>query len=200
MNRRLFLRTGSLAGLTLTTAGLTALDNTKSLKDSATNQQGRFELEEITIDELQQKMKSGQTSSVTITQLYLNRIALIDKAGPTINAVIEINKDALAIAAAMDKERKAGKIRGPLHGIPVLIKDNINTGDKMMTTAGALAMTGNIAAKDAFIIEQLRAVEAPVAGAAGVAKPNALTLQTAILQVQVLARALLPQPAFVPLQ
>jgi amidase len=164
MNRRLFLRTGSLAGLTLTTAGLTALDNTKSLKDSATNQQGRFELEEITIDELQQKMKSGQTSSVTITQLYLNRIALIDKAGPTINAVIEINKDALAIAAAMDKERKAGKIRGPLHGIPVLIKDNINTGDKMMTTAGALAMTGNIAAKDAFIVEQLRAAGAVVLG------------------------------------
>ena len=164
MNRRLFLRTGSLAGLTLTTAGLTALDNTKSLKDSATNQQGRFELEEITIDELQQKMKSGQTSSVTITQLYLNRIALIDKAGPTINAVIEINKDALAIAAAMDKERKAGKIRGPLHGIPVLIKDNINTGDKMMTTAGALAMTGNIAAKDAFIVEQLRAAGAVLLG------------------------------------
>ena len=92
MNRRLFLRTGSLAGLTLTTTGLTALGNTKSLKDSAINQwQDRIELEEITIDELQQKMKSGHTSSVTITQLYLNRIALIDKAGPTINAVIEIN-------------------------------------------------------------------------------------------------------------
>lgn len=165
MNRRLFLRTGSLAGLTLTTTGLTALGNTKSLKDSAINQwQDRIELEEITIDELQQKMKSGHTSSVTITQLYLNRIALIDKAGPTINAVIEINKDALAIAATMDKERKAGKIRGPLHGIPVLIKDNINTGDKMMTTAGALALKGNIAAKDAFIIEQLRASGAVLLG------------------------------------
>ncbi len=165
MNRRLFLRTGSLAGLTLTTTGLTALGNTKSLKDSAINQwQDRIELEEITIDELQQKMKSGHTSSVTITQLYLNRIALIDKAGPTINAVIEINKDALAIAATMDKERKAGKIRGPLHGIPVLIKDNINTGDKMMTTAGALALKGNIAAKDAFIIEQLRASAAVLLG------------------------------------
>ena len=165
MNRILFLRTGSLAGLTLTTTGLTALGNTKSLKDSAINQwQDRIELEEITIDELQQKMKSGHTSSVTITQLYLNRIALIDKAGPTINAVIEINKDALAIAATMDKERKAGKIRGPLHGIPVLIKDNINTGDKMMTTAGALALKGNIAAKDAFIIEQLRASGAVLLG------------------------------------
>ena len=165
MNRRLFLRTGSLAGLTLTTTGLTALGNTKSLKDSAINQwQDRIELEEITIDELQQKMKSGHTSSVTITQLYLNRIALIDKAGPTINAVIEINKDALAIAATMDKERKAGKIRGPLHGIPVLIKDNINTGDKMMTTAGALALKGNIAPKDAFIIEQLRASGAVLLG------------------------------------
>ena len=165
MNRRLFLRTGSLAGLTLTTTGLTALGNTKSLKDIAINQwQDRIELEEITIDELQQKMKSGHTSSVTITQLYLNRIALIDKAGPTINAVIEINKDALAIAATMDKERKAGKIRGPLHGIPVLIKDNINTGDKMMTTAGALALKGNIAAKDAFIIEQLRASGAVLLG------------------------------------
>ncbi|MDB5277763.1 MAG: amidase, partial [Ferruginibacter sp.] len=162
MNRRLFLRSGSLAGLTLTTTGLTALEN--PLPTGNTAPLDNFELDEATISELQDKMKTGQTSSVAITQLYLKRIALIDKAGPAINSVIEINKDALTIAAAMDKERKSGKIRGPLHGIPVLIKDNINTGDKMMTTAGAMAMQGNIAARDAFIVTQLRKAGAVLLG------------------------------------
>jgi amidase len=162
MNRRLFLRSGSLASLTLTTGGLTALENPLPTGKAAPGD--HFELDEITINELQDKMKTGQTTSVAVTQLYLKRIALIDKAGPSINSVIEINKDALSIAAAMDKERKAGKIRGPLHGIPVLIKDNINTGDKMMTTAGALALQGNIAAKDAFIVTQLRKAGAVLLG------------------------------------
>ena len=125
---------------------------------------GQFELDEITIDELQKKMQSGEHTSRSITQLYLNRIDAIDKKGPAINAVIEINPDALAIADSMDKERKAGKVRGPLHGIPVLIKDNIDTGDAMMTTAGALALVGNKASKDAFIITQLRAAGAVLLG------------------------------------
>ena len=165
MDRRLFLRSGSLAGLTLTTTGLTAFGNAASNKDNEAQQlQDSFELEEITIDALQQKMQSGRTTSVAITKMYLNRIAQMDKAGPKLNAVIELNSSALAIAAAMDKERKSGKIRGPLHGIPVLIKDNINTGDAMMTTAGALALQGNIAAADAFIIEKLRAAGAVLLG------------------------------------
>jgi len=109
-------------------------------------------------------MKSGVYTSRSITQLYLDRIEKIDRSGPHINAIIELNPDALAIADAMDAERKAGKIRGPLHGIPVLIKDNINTADKMQTTAGSLALVGNIAKKDAFIIARLREAGAVLLG------------------------------------
>ena len=87
-------------------------------------------------------MQQGVYTSRSITELYLKRIEQIDKAGPGLHAVIEVNPDALAIADQMDKERKAGTVRGPMHGIPVLVKDNIDTGDKMMTTAGSLALVG----------------------------------------------------------
>jgi amidase len=88
--------------------------------------------------------------------MYLKRIDAIDKNGPALNSVIEVNPDAISIAENMDNERKNGKIRGPLHGIPVLVKDNIDTGDKMMTTAGSLALQGHKATNDAFIIKRLR--------------------------------------------
>ena len=113
---------------------------------------------------LQQYMQSGKYTSRKIAEIYLKRIATIDKNGPKLNAIIELNPDALSIADAMDAERKAGKVRGLMHGIPVLIKDNINTGDKMMTTAGASALEGNHAAKDAFIIQQLRNAGAVLLG------------------------------------
>lgn len=165
MNRRFFLRSGSVASLGLSTSGLNLFNNSADTRDFKTNEvEDNFDLNEITIEELQQKMQSGQTTAVAITNLYLKRIATIDKAGPKLNSVIEINKDAVNIALSLDKERKGGKIRGPLHGIPVLIKDNINTGDGMMTTAGALAMQGNIASADAFIIERLRAAGAVLLG------------------------------------
>lgn len=161
MNRRNFLKNGSLTTLSLTAIAASCNDATKSddkTESSANASQTKddFELNEITIDELQQKMKDGTYTSRKITELYLQRIEAIDKKGPAINAVIELNPDALSIADAMDAERKAGKVRGPMHGIPVLIKDNIDSGDKMMTTAGSLALEGHIAAKDAFIIKQLR--------------------------------------------
>lgn len=123
-----------------------------------------FELNEITIDSMQEKFASGKYSSEQVTNLYLKRIEAIDKNGPSLHAVIEINPDAISISQAMDAERKAGKIRGPLHGIPVLIKDNIDTADKMQTTAGALAMVGNIAAQDAFIVKKLREAGAVLLG------------------------------------
>ncbi len=165
MDRRIFLRSGSLAGITLTTTGLAAFSKIPGKKEVFDNQlPNNPDLEEVTIGELQQKMESGQTTAVALTKMYLSRIAAIDKAGPTLNSVIEINKDAVTIAAAMDTERKAGKLRGPLHGIPILIKDNIDTGDGMMTTAGALAMKGNFASADAFIITQLRAAGAVLLG------------------------------------
>lgn len=156
------MKSGSAAGIAATSLGLASCQQTGKKKSNTEESipTGRFtdefELNEITIDELQQKMKSGAYTSRSVTELYLKRIENIDKKNQRLNAVIEINPDALAIADAMDKERKAGKIRGPLHGIPVLIKDNIDTGDKMMTTAGSLALDGHKAAKDAFIIQQLR--------------------------------------------
>lgn len=162
MNRRNFLKRGSLAGLSLApVAGFAAVEQVKDREPGGNED---FTLEEITIDELQKGMRSGKYTSKAITQFYLQRIASIDKNGPAINAVIEINPDALLIAGQMDKERKAGKVRGPLHGIPVLIKDNIDTADKMMTTAGALALVGNRASKDAFVAKQLRDAGAVIIG------------------------------------
>jgi amidase len=123
-----------------------------------------FELNEENILSLQEKMAASKLSAEQITKLYLQRIEAIDKKGPLLNCVIEINPDALSTAKMMDEERKAGKIRGPLHGIPVLIKDNINTADKMQTTAGALAMQGHIAATDAFVARRLREAGAIILG------------------------------------
>lgn len=166
MNRRKFIKNGSIAGF-----GLPVIIATASQVASGRTNNGDAEifkkdvdLNEVTIDELQQKMQSGDMTSKSITQWYSKRIEDIDKAGPKINSVIEINPDAVAIASTMDAERKAGKVRGPMHGIPVLIKDNIDTGDKMMTTAGSLALVGNKAGKDAFIIKPLRNAGAVILG------------------------------------
>ena len=123
-----------------------------------------FSLNETTIDQLQQKMQSGELTAKSIAEMYLQRIEAIDKNGPKLNSVIEINPEAVAIAEALDQERKEDKIRGPLHGIPVLIKDNIDTGDQMMTTAGSLALLGHKAEKDAFIVEELRKAGAVLLG------------------------------------
>ena len=170
MNRRNFIRNSSAAGLAATTLAAAACNTPATADKKATDTANTgtnyndFPLLEVSIDELQQKMKSGEYTARSITELYLKRIDTLDKNGPKINAVIELNPDALAIADAMDAERKAGKLRGPLHGVPVLIKDNINSGDKMMTTAGSLALLGNVVAKDAFIIKQLRQAGAVLLG------------------------------------
>jgi len=123
-----------------------------------------FELNELSVAQLQDGMASGRYTSRRLTELYLQRIAQIDAAGPTLRAIIETNPDALAIADALDSERKAKGPRGPLHGIPILIKDNIDTGDKMLTTAGSLALTGGPAPRDAFVVEQLRAAGVVILG------------------------------------
>ncbi len=121
-------------------------------------------MEEMTIWEWQSKMNSGELTAHRITESYLERIEQLDKQGPAIRAVIELNPDALAIADALDEERKAGQTRGPLHGIPILIKDNIDTHDRMQTTAGSLALEGSIAPRDAFIAQRLRAAGAVIMG------------------------------------
>jgi amidase len=124
-----------------------------------------FELEEITITELQDGLQSGKFTARSLTEMYLARIEAVDKKGPAVNAVIEINPDALAIADELDKERKSKGVRGrPLHGIPVLIKDNIDTADKMATTAGSLALVGSKPAKDAFLVKKLREAGAVLLG------------------------------------
>ena len=123
-----------------------------------------FPLDEITIAQLQDAMASGRYSARRLVELYTERIRDIDRSGPTLRSVIELNPDALAIADALDAERKASGARGPLHGIPVLIKDNIDTADRMMTTAGSLALEGSIAGRDAFVVERLRAAGAVILG------------------------------------
>jgi amidase len=123
-----------------------------------------FELDEITIADLQDGMKSGRFTARSLVEKYSARIAEIDKAGPAVNAIIEMNPDAPSIAAALDQERKAKGPRGPLHGIPVLIKDNIDTADRMMTTAGSLALVGSKPPKDSFVAQKLRAAGAVILG------------------------------------
>ena len=171
-SRRNFLRTGVTA--TIATAAYPALGAARvgdSVPAAGTdvpnveqNFRKDFELDEITVDDLQKAFQSGQYSSHSLTEKYLARIAEIDKAGPMVNAVIELNPDALQIANALDQERKSKGSRGPLHGIPVLIKDNIDTSDRMQTTAGSLALAGSSASADAFVAAQLRKAGAVILG------------------------------------
>jgi amidase len=123
-----------------------------------------FELDEATITDLQDAMKSGKFTARSITEKYLARIEQIDKQGPAINSIIELNPDALAIADGLDQERKDKGPRGPLHGIPVLIKDNLDTADKMMTTAGSLALLGSKPLKDSTVAQKLREAGAVILG------------------------------------
>jgi amidase len=159
MKRRTFFKTTALSSSVLAFSGIAAC--TSETKQETEVNFTEFEFNEITIDELQQKMETGELTAVEICQKYLDRIKLVD---PTLMSVIEINPDAMEIAAQLDNERKSGKVRSRLHGIPILFKENIDTGDKMQTTAGSLALAGNIVQKDAFIIKKLREAGAVILG------------------------------------
>ena len=128
---------------------------------------GDFELEEVTIAELGRQMAEGERTSREITELYLDRIEALDRQGPTLRSVIETNQDALEIAGELDRERAAGNVRGPLHGVPILLKDNVATADRTTTTAGSLALEGSIPKQDAFVAARLRQ-----AGAVPLGKAN----------------------------
>jgi amidase len=154
MKRRHFLTNSVIAGITF--AALPLSSCRFSPQSGSSDKKSLENLDELTIPELQEKVKAGLITYVGLTQIYLKRIKEIDKSGLGLNTVIELNPDALAIAESMDKEFKAGKWRGPMHGIPILIKDNIDSGDKMQTTAGSLAMLGNVAKEDAFVLKKLR--------------------------------------------
>ncbi|HYW38931.1 MAG TPA: amidase [Terriglobales bacterium] len=166
--RRTFLRTGVTA--TLATAAYPAFGSTRVVDPppaqapTGMNFERAFELDEITIDNVQKAFQSGQYSSRSLTEKYLARIQEIDKTGPVLNSVIELNPDALQIADALDQERKSKGSRGPLHGIPVFIKDNIDTSDRMSTTAGSLALLGSRPPNDAFVAAQLRKAGAVILG------------------------------------
>jgi amidase len=157
---RLHVRTALAAALAVAIASGPSLVHVRAFQQTA----GAFDLEETTIRALIQDQQAGRRTARQIASEYIARIQALDRNGPTLHAVIELNPDALTIADALDAERGGGRLRGPLHGIPVVIKDNIDTADRMMTTAGSLALEGSIAARDAFIVERLRGAGAVILG------------------------------------
>ena len=162
MKRRNFIQLGALTGA-VPFLGVKACAPSPASED-VSQQEEPFALEEWTVKQLQDAMSSGKYSSREICELYLKRIKEKDQNQGGLNSVIEVNPDALSIADGLDLERSEGTIRGPLHGIPVMIKDNIDTGDKMMTTAGSLALVGSTAPDDAFIVKKLREAGAVLLG------------------------------------
>ena len=167
-NRRQFIVSTVLGGAAIATGcgvrepANPVAPNTRQIPD--------FELDELSVAELTANMESGAMTSASITELYLNRIAELDTMGPELRTVIETNPDALETARALDRERRTTRPRGPLHGIPVLLKDNINTADRMTTTAGSLALESSIPPRDAFITRQLRAAGAVILGKANLSE------------------------------
>ena len=165
MKRRRFLQATAIAtAAAVVRPRLVAGNDQNSIAATAPAAPKPFELDEFTIAQLQEGMRSSKFTSLSITEKYLQRIREIDKSGPAINALIEINPDAETIARALDRERKEKGARGPLHGIPVLIKDNIDTADRMMTTAGSLALLGSKPAQDATVAKKLREAGAVILG------------------------------------
>jgi amidase len=165
MKRREFLTTSIAGGAAALAGGAPAAApapaNARASRPEAV---AAFELDELTIADLQQRMQSGQETARSLVEKYLARIAALDREGPALRAVLETNPDALRIAESLDAERKAGTVRGTLHGIPVLLKDNVGTADRMTTTAGSLALEGSIPAKDAFVAAKLREAGAVLLG------------------------------------
>ncbi len=171
MKRRQFLQLAVLSGAAvLTTRSALAQPSGPSRSAAAPFRVKPFDLEERTISDLQAAMKSGEETAVSLTQKYLRRIEETNLRGPTLRAVLEVNPDALGIARSLDRERKAKGARGPLHGIPVLLKDNIDTHDRMMTTAGSLALLGSISPRDAFVAQKLREAGAVILGKANLSE------------------------------
>ncbi len=163
MNRRELIQAGVAGGLAVAagTAGAPAAAALEGLRAPALPP---FELEEATVAGLQEAMKAGRHTAWSLAEAYLARIEALERGTPALASVIEVNPDALAIADALDRERREKGPRGPLHGIPVLIKDNIATADRMETTAGSLALVGARAPRDAFVAERLRAAGAVILG------------------------------------
>src|SRR5947209_9051339 len=161
INRRKFLRTGLLGGLAVV-AGPRLVRASRGPRAEAADT--LFQLEELTVADFRAGVKSGKLTARRVAEMYLKRIEEVDRRGPALNSVIETNPEALAIADALDREHKQGRVRGPLHGVPVLIKDNVGTADRMETTAGSLALVGARPAQDAFVAQRLREAGACIIG------------------------------------
>ena len=165
MNRRSFVRHSIAGGIGLATVNRVAAKEASPANTSPANPPpAAFELDELTVGELQAGMASGKYTAHSLAETFLERIDEIDKHGPGINSVIELNPEALSIASDLDKERKAKGPRSPLHGIPVLIKDNIDTHDRMTTTAGSLALGGSSPLQDSSVAKKLREAGAVILG------------------------------------
>src|SRR5262245_52502660 len=164
-DRRDFLKCGAAAGFAiLAGAGCRSAGTATASADLPAQASAPSPLDEATIADLQEAMQAGKHTAQSLCQHYLDRIENLDRRGPALRSVIETNPDALAIAAELDAERKAKGARGPLHGIPVLIKDNIATADRMATTAGSFALVGAKAPEDAFVARKLRQAGAVILG------------------------------------
>ena len=163
LTRRTLIRYGALGGAAAAAGPLAARESAVALPAPA-NAPAAFELDELTIADLQKRMSSGADTAHSLAEKYLAHIEALDRKGPELRAVLEVNPEALAIADRLDAERKAGKSRGPLHGIPVLLKDNIGTADRMNTSAGSLALVGARPAADAFLVGKLREAGAVLLG------------------------------------
>jgi amidase len=168
VTRRRFLQYGGVAGAAA--AAGSAAPAAAAAAASAGGRVPPFEWEEATIAELQAAMAAGRLSSRALTRAYLRRIRQIDLSGIQLNSVIEVNPDALAIAAALDRERHRHGPRGPLHGIPILVKDNFATDDRMQTAAGSLALVGSRVPRDAFVVRGLRRAGAVILGKANLSE------------------------------
>ena len=166
MKRRSFLGCGTVAG----TAALTGRSSPAQPATTEPVAVPTYELDETTVADLQRKMASGELTARRLTEAYLGRIAALDRQGPELRSVIETNPEALPIADALDAERKAKGPRGPLHGIPVLVKDNVDTADRMTTTAGSLVLEGSTPPRDAHVVARLREAGAVILGKANLSE------------------------------
>ncbi len=165
MNRRDFLGWTALGTAQTVAAGGVPADSSQHTRPAPTAFHLRhFEWEEATLADLQAALATGRQTALSLTQAYLRRIENLDRRGPVLRSVLEVNPDARAIARDLDGQRKAKGPHGPLHGIPVLLKDNIGTHDRMTTTAGSLALTGSIPARDSFVAQRLREAGAVILG------------------------------------
>ncbi len=170
LDRRDLFRLGATAGLAALAGGALAGCRGPSHTAVPTGAVPAFDLAEVSIDELQKRMASGSESAVSLLAKYRARIEATNEAGPKLRAVLELDPDAEVNARKLDAERAAGKLRGPLHGIPMLVKDNLDTGDRMTTTAGSMALAGTRAKQDSFVVGKLRAAGALILGKANLSE------------------------------